>query len=99
MGLIRRGATVLALFALAAGNLHAQRRVSGKVTEDGSGAPLSNVSVQLIGTTIGAYTNDAGTYSLLVPNGAVSLRIRRIGYTLKTVLVPAGGSVASIRLE
>ena len=46
MGLIRRGATALALLALAAGELLAQRRVSGKVTEEGSGAPLSNVSVQ-----------------------------------------------------
>ena len=99
MGLIRRGATVLALLALAVGNLHAQRRVSGKVTEDGSGAPLSNVSVQLVGTTIGAYTNDAGTYSMLVPNGAVSLRVRRIGYTLKTVLVPAGGSTVDVVLK
>ena len=99
MGLIRRGATVLALLALAAGNLLAQRRVSGKVTEDGSGAPLSNVSVQLVGTTTGAYTNDAGTYSLLVPNGAVSLRIRRIGYTLKTVLVPSSGSAVDVVLK
>jgi TonB-dependent starch-binding outer membrane protein SusC len=99
VGLIRRGATVLALLALAVGNLHAQRRVSGKVTEEGSGSPLSNVSVQLVGTTTGAYTNDAGTYSLLVPNGAVSLRIRRIGYTLKTVLVPAGGSTVDIAMR
>jgi TonB-dependent starch-binding outer membrane protein SusC len=99
VGLIRRGATVLALLALTVGNLHAQRRVSGKVTEDGSGTPLSNVSVQLVGTTTGAYTNDAGTYSLLVPNGAVSLRIRRIGYTLKTVLVPAGGSTVDVVLK
>ena len=99
MGLIRRGATVLALLALAAGNLLAQRRVSGKVTEEGSGSPLSNVSVQLVGTTSGAYTNDAGTYSLLVPNGAVSLRIRRIGYTLKTVLVPSSGSAVDVVLK
>ena len=93
MGLIRRGATALALLALTVGSLHAQRRVSGKVTEEGSGSPLGNVSVQLVGTSTGAYTSDAGTYSVLVPNGAVALRVRRIGYTLKTVLVPAGGSV------
>lgn len=99
MGLIRRGATVLALIALAAGELLAQRRVSGKVTEEGSGSPLGNVSVQLVGTTTGAYTNDAGAFSLMVPNGAVSVRVRRIGYQLKTVLVPANGSSVDVVLK
>ncbi len=99
MGLISRGATVLALLALAGAELHAQRRVTGKVTEEGGGSPLSNVSVQLVGTTSGAYTNDAGVYSLLVPNGAVSLRVRRIGYSLKTVLVPGGMSTVDIVMK
>ena len=99
MGLIRRGATVLALLTLAAGELIAQRRVSGKVTEEGSGAPLGNVSVQLVGTTQGAYTTEAGTYSLMVPNGAVSLRVRRIGYQLRNVLVPAASSLADVTLK
>lgn len=99
MGLIRRGATVLALLALAGGELLAQRRISGKVTEEGSGAPLGNVSVQLVGTTSGAYTNDAGAFSLMVPNGAVSLRVRRIGYQLRTILVPASGSTVDVSLK
>jgi len=99
VSLIRQGATVLALLTLAAGELIAQRRVSGKVTEEGGGTPLSNVSVQLVGTTSGAYTNEAGTYSLLVPSGAVSLRVRRIGYTLKTVLVPANATSADVVLR
>ena len=89
----------MALLALTAGNLLAQRRVSGKVTEEGSGAPLGNVSVQLVGTTTGSYTNDAGTYSLMVPNGAVSLRVRRIGYQLRTVLVPANASSIDVQLK
>lgn len=99
MGLIRKGATVLALLALAGGELLAQRRISGKVTEEGSGAPLGNVSVQLIGTTTGAYTSEAGTFSLLIPNGAVSLRVRRIGYQLKTVLVSASGGTVDVSLR
>ena len=99
MGLIRRGVTVCALIALTAGELIAQRRVSGKVTEEGSGNPLGNVSIQLVGTTIGAYTSDAGTYSLMVPNGALSLRVRRIGFQLRTVLVPAGSSTVDVALK
>jgi TonB-dependent starch-binding outer membrane protein SusC len=99
VGFIRRGVGLAALLALTAGQLIAQRRVTGKVTEEGSGQPLANVSVQLAGTTTGAYTSEAGTFSLVVPNGAVSLRIRRIGYQLRTVLVPAGTSTVDAVLR
>jgi TonB-dependent starch-binding outer membrane protein SusC len=99
VSLIRRGATVLALLTLAAGELLAQRRISGKVTEEGSGSPLGNVSVQLVGTTTGSYTNEQGTFSLMVPNGAVSLRVRRIGYTLKTVLVTASAASVDVVMK
>ncbi|MES3035143.1 MAG: SusC/RagA family TonB-linked outer membrane protein [Gemmatimonadota bacterium] len=99
MSLIRKCVTVAALLALVGGELLAQRRISGKVTEDGSGAPLGNVSVQIVGTATGAYTNEAGTYSLMVPNGAVTVRVRRIGYQLRTVLVPAASSTMDVSLK
>ena len=99
MGLIRRGATVLALMALAAGELLAQRRVSGKVTEEGSGQPLSSVSVNVTGSSVGTYTNDQGAFSLTVANGAISLRVRRIGYQLKTVLVQGNQATVDVVLR
>ncbi len=99
MGLIRRGATVLALLALAGGELLAQRRISGKVTEEGSGTPLGNVSVNVTGSAVGTYTNDQGAFNLTVANGAISLRVRRIGYQLKTVLVPGTQSTVDIVLR
>ena len=50
---------------------HAQRTVTGKVTDE-SGKPLPNVSVQVKGTTTGTVTKEDGTYSLTVPaNGKV----------------------------
>jgi TonB-dependent starch-binding outer membrane protein SusC len=99
VGLIRKGVTVAALLALTVGELLAQRRITGKVTEDGSGQPLGNVSVQLTGTATGAYTNDAGAFSLLVPNGTVTLRVRRIGYQLRTILVQGGTSTVDVQLK
>ncbi len=99
MGLIRRGATVLALLTLAAGELLAQRRISGKVTEEGSGLPLGNVSVTVTGSSVGTYSNDAGAFSLSVANGAISLRIRRIGYQLKTVLVQGSQVAVDVQLK
>ncbi|MCC7052451.1 MAG: SusC/RagA family TonB-linked outer membrane protein [Gemmatimonadaceae bacterium] len=99
MGLIRRGATVLALLALAGGELYAQRRISGKVTEEGAGQPLGNVSVTVTGSSVGTYTNDAGAFTLTVPNGAISLRVRRIGYQLRTVLVQGSQSTVDVALK
>ena len=42
-------------------------RVSGKVT-GANGAPLSGVSVTIRGANAGTTTDDAGTYSIMVPN-------------------------------
>ncbi len=44
----------------------AQRSVSGKVTDE-KGSPLSNVSVQVKGTTVGTTTSNTGNYTLNVP--------------------------------
>src|SRR5580765_6367057 len=50
----------------------AQRTISGKVTNE-KGAPLSNVSVLVRGTTIGTITKADGTYSLTVPANGKAL--------------------------
>jgi TonB-linked SusC/RagA family outer membrane protein len=95
---IRRGATALAFLALTAGELLAQRRISGKVTEEGSGQPVNSVSIALTGSAVGTYTSDDGSFALTVPNGAVTLRVRRIGYRLRTVLVEPTQSTVDIAL-
>jgi TonB-linked SusC/RagA family outer membrane protein len=95
---IRRGATALAFLALTAGELLAQRRISGKVTEEGSGQPVNSVSIALSGSAVGTYTSDDGSFALTVPSGAVTLRVRRIGYRLRTVLVEPTQSTVDIAL-
>jgi len=77
-----------------------QRRITGRVTgEGGASEPLSGASVTVVGTTIGSYTGPDGRFSVTVPStGTVTLRARRIGYTQKSVTVPAGQNEIDIAL-
>jgi TonB-dependent SusC/RagA subfamily outer membrane receptor len=79
-------ATVMALFvactvgaALPAG---AQRlgTITGQVVEEGSAQPVKAAQVVIVGTRIGAFTNDAGQFRIPnVPDGAYQLRVSLIG--------------------
>ena len=53
--------------------------VTGKVT-DSSGAPLSGVSVQVKGTTIGTTTNAEGAFTLSIPDPNSTLVFSIVGY-------------------
>jgi len=89
----------LLLLVLFSASAFAQtRRVSGRVTVEGSGEPIVAASVNVVGTSVGTYTDDQGRYSLNVPDGPTTLRVRRIGYTQKTLAVPAGATDANIAL-
>jgi TonB-dependent starch-binding outer membrane protein SusC len=90
-----------ALAVLAASAAQAQqRRITGRVTGEGGAAePLAGASISVIGTTIGTYTAPDGRFTVNVPTaGTVNLRVRRIGYTQKTVPVPAGQDDITITL-
>jgi TonB-linked SusC/RagA family outer membrane protein len=89
-----------ALAVLAASAAQAQqRRITGRVTgEGGASEPLAGASVTVVGTTIGTYTGTDGRFSVMAPSGPVTLRARRIGYTQKTVTVPADQNEVDIAL-
>ena len=58
--------------------------VSGRVTDAATGQPIGAAQINVVGTTLGAQTNQDGIYSIrAVPAGAVTLRVLRLG------LVPA----------
>ena len=76
-----------------------QRRITGRVTAVGSGEALGNTAVNVVGTTIGTYTAEDGTFQLLVPEADVSLLARRVGFKRSTARVPAGQTEVSISLE
>jgi TonB-dependent starch-binding outer membrane protein SusC len=89
----------LLLLVLFSASAFAQtRRVSGRVTVEGSGEAIVAASVNVVGTSVGTYTDDQGRYSLNVPDGPTTLRVRRIGYTQKTLAVPAGATDANVSL-
>src|SRR5437762_13755831 len=96
---IRSAFFALLLLVLVSASGFAQtRRVSGRVTVEGSGEPLVAASVSVVGTSLGTYTDDQGRFSLNVPDGPVTLRIRRIGYVVKTQAVPGGDTDVNIAL-
>ena len=87
------------MVALLAGTADAQRRVTGRVTGEGTTEPLNAASVTVVGTTIGTYTDDAGRFALEVPSGDVTLLVRRIGFRRATVPVGPAESEVNIALE
>ncbi|WP_281541828.1 SusC/RagA family TonB-linked outer membrane protein [Maribacter aestuarii] len=62
----------------------AQETISGSV-KDTTGQPIPYVNVQLSGTNKGTITNEAGKYSIEVPNLSGALKFSILGYETKTV--------------
>ena len=99
MRFVRQTCSLVALLMFGATSAWAQdRRISGRVVGEGTGEPLAAASVNIVGTTIGAYTSEEGRFNLLAPAGPVTLRVRRIGYRLRTVLVEPTQSTVDIAL-
>lgn len=78
----------------------AAQSISGKITDSGSGQPLSSVRVS-VGTGVqGALSRADGTYRLPVSAGTHVVRVLSIGYTpiIDTVIVGASGATRDYRL-
>jgi TonB-linked SusC/RagA family outer membrane protein len=70
------------------------RRVEGKVTEQGSGAPLVGVSVLVKGTKTGASTDQDGRYAIQVSSKEAStLVFTYIGYVQREIAVGDKGVI------
>jgi outer membrane receptor for ferrienterochelin and colicin len=78
--------TVTNRLALAQTPAAATGRITGRIIDAQTGAGLSDVGVQIVGTTVGAMSGVDGRFTLNgVPSGTVSVMARRIGYQAKTV--------------
>ncbi len=86
----------LTAFLLLAGQLLAQKTITGTVTDE-KGSPLAGVSVLVKGTATGTVTKSDGTYSLSLPARATQLEFSSVGFTTQTVNL-GSGSVYSITL-
>jgi len=77
-------------------------RITGTITDRTAGAPIPNVSVNVVGTQLGVRTTADGRYSINeVPAGSQRVHVARIGYTPEDqqVSVTAGQtSTANIAL-
>src|SRR3989440_1676792 len=98
-----RAATLLAsgaapLAARAPGRVRqqpAEGRVTGRVVDARTQAPLASVRVHVVGTETGAMTNADGRYEMLgVAAGTQAVQAQRIGYrsSTETVEVPSSGA-------
>ena len=67
----------------------AQRRLTGTVTEAGTGQPVDAATITIPGTTIGAHSGDDGRFAITIPSGPQTVRVRRIGYRLQDIAVSA----------
>src|SRR6266498_1920588 len=69
--------------------------VTGTLREQGTGRPISNARITVVGTGIVGTTREDGTYTLRsVPAGAAEIRALALGHAAQkqTVVVPAGGT-------
>jgi TonB-dependent starch-binding outer membrane protein SusC len=79
------------LIVIAPKKVALQQKVSGTVTDASTGETLIGVSVQVVGTTVGAITDLDGKFSIDAPKGAV-LSFSIIGYVTENV-TPSGPTV------
>jgi outer membrane receptor protein involved in Fe transport len=81
--------TVFLTLALSASSLGAQAgtgRIVGRTVDAVSGQGISDVGVQVVGTTIGTTSGVEGRFALVhVSAGTVTIQLRRLGYAPKTI--------------
>src|SRR5215211_4320098 len=86
-------------------------RMVGRIVDASTGQGLTDVGVQIVGTTLGAMSGVEGRYVIAsVPAGTITVQVRRLGYAPKTVtgiLLSAGQTLeqnitmqpATVRLQ
>jgi TonB-linked SusC/RagA family outer membrane protein len=92
-------ALVLA-FALVAPDAAAQRRITGRISVQGSSEPATGAQVSIVGTPYGAVANDQGNYIIInAPAGSLTVLIRGIGYKRRAIPLPATQNQLDVQLE
>lgn len=96
--IINAGLLKLAAVDNAAGN----GMITGKVVNEATQSPLPGVTVQVLGTNLGAYTADDGKFRIAnVPSGVYSLQFSFVGFKsyVQTDVVVTTGMPYSIEVE
>ncbi len=77
----------------------AQHPLRGSVTDVETGAAIGAVRITVSGTAIRAFSASDGRFTMTVPDSALTLEVRRLGYQPTTVPVAAGQSEVHIALK
>lgn len=101
------GAWLFVAAAFITPSAHAQNastgNVSGRVTDATSGLPIGAAQINVVGTTLGAQTNQEGIYSIrAVPAGAITLRVLRLGYSevrQATTIIAAQTTTVNLQIK
>lgn len=83
---------------LSLGLAMAQTTVTGRITDAATSDPIVGASVLAKGTTAGVLTDQAGTFSLRVPERAEAIVVSFIGYERQTIPL-AGRTTINIALQ
>ena len=78
---------ILSLTLILSVSAFAQRSVTGTITEAATGDPLTGVTVQIKGTTMGVISGNDGTYSVTIPQGRDTIVFSYIGFLTTEVPV------------
>src|ERR1700722_14451864 len=92
-----KGLIVLASLILVSHLLHAQKTITGKITDKSTGAPLSGASIKIKGSKKGTSTDASGAFKLDVTSQDI-LIITNIGFPEQSLPVPETSSI-NILLE
>jgi len=89
---------LVAVVVLAASAAAQERSVGGRVIDQSTGQPIAAAEITIKGTSIGTHAKDDGTFTLRVPDSAVTLRVRLIGYLAREVQLPREQATIEVAL-
>src|SRR6478736_1131266 len=87
------------LLLLSSGAMAQTRLISGTIKDAATGNGLPSVTVKVKDHPTSTVTNADGSFSLNVPEGAVTLEVSSVGYNSKSVVADASSTSISITLE
>jgi TonB-dependent SusC/RagA subfamily outer membrane receptor len=93
------GFCLLFAFLTASPALAQVRALTGRVTNQETGAPVSEAVISVDRSGISARTGSDGRFSMNVPEGDQTLTILAIGYKRQNVTAPTGMKQVSVTLE
>ena len=96
----RRRILLLAVAVAMPSILTAQmREITGRVTQAGSGAPITEATVGLLGSQIGVRTTANGEYRLKVPSNGATVLVRAIGFKRMSAVIGTSQTTADFALD